>query len=43
MKAGDEVIGTKQDYPNMIQAWKQRAQREGIVYTQLSFQFPDRK
>jgi selenocysteine lyase/cysteine desulfurase len=40
LKAGDEVIGTKQDYPNMIQAWKQRALREGIVYTQLNFQFP---
>ena len=25
LKAGDEVIGTKQDYPNMIQAWRQRA------------------
>jgi len=40
MKAGDEVIGTKQDYPNMINAWRQRVQREGIVYTQLNFQFP---
>jgi selenocysteine lyase/cysteine desulfurase len=40
LKAGDEVIGTKQDYPNMIQAWKQRSLREGIKYTQLSFDFP---
>lgn len=40
LKAGDEVIGTKQDYPNMINAWKQRAEREGIVYTQLNFKFP---
>ncbi len=40
LKAGDEVIGTKQDYPNMIQAYRQRALREGIVYTQLSFEFP---
>lgn len=40
LKAGDEVIGTKQDYPNMIQAWRQRALREGIVYTQLNFDFP---
>lgn len=40
LKAGDEVIGTKQDYPNMIQAWRQRALREGIVYTQISFDFP---
>ena len=40
LKAGDEVIGTKQDYPNMINAWKQRAARDGIVYTQISFDFP---
>lgn len=40
LKAGDEVIGTKQDYPNMIQAWRQRAAREGIVYKQLNFDFP---
>lgn len=40
LKAGDEVIGTKLDYPNMINAWKQRSQREGIVYTQLDFDFP---
>jgi selenocysteine lyase/cysteine desulfurase len=40
LKAGDEVIGTKQDYPNMINAWKQRQQREGIVYRQISFDFP---
>ena len=40
LKAGDEVIGTKQDYPNMINAWRQRAEREGIVYKQISFQFP---
>jgi selenocysteine lyase/cysteine desulfurase len=39
-KAGDEVIGTKQDYPNMIQAYRQRALRDGILYTQLSFDFP---
>ncbi|GEO06551.1 isopenicillin-N epimerase [Adhaeribacter aerolatus] len=40
LKAGDEVVGTLQDYPNMIQAWRQRAQREGIVYKQLNFDFP---
>ena len=40
LKAGDEVIGTKQDYPNMINAWKQRQSREGIVYKQISFDFP---
>ncbi len=40
LQRGDEVIGTMQDYPNMINAWKQRAEREGIVYKQLSFRFP---
>lgn len=40
LKAGDEVIGTKQDYPHMMQAYKQRALREGIVYKQISFNFP---
>jgi selenocysteine lyase/cysteine desulfurase len=40
LKAGDEVIGTKQDYPNMISAWRQREQREGIKYIQISFNFP---
>ncbi|MFA6085702.1 aminotransferase class V-fold PLP-dependent enzyme [Mucilaginibacter sp.] len=40
LQRGDEVIGTKQDYPNMIQAWKQRGMRDGIVYKQISFNFP---
>jgi selenocysteine lyase/cysteine desulfurase len=40
LKSGDEVIGTKQDYPNMIHAYQQRAIREGIVYKQISFDFP---
>ncbi len=40
LKSGDEVVGTKQDYPNMIEAYRQRAAREGIVYKQISFDFP---
>ena len=40
LQKGDEVIGTMQDYPNMINAWKQRSEREGIVYKQLNFRFP---
>ncbi|MGA1545163.1 MAG: aminotransferase class V-fold PLP-dependent enzyme, partial [Saprospiraceae bacterium] len=40
LKAGDEVVLTKQDYPNMINAWKQREQRDGIVLKWLDFQFP---
>lgn len=40
LKAGDEVVLTRQDYPNMINAWKQRALRDGIVLKWLSFDFP---
>jgi len=40
LQPGDEVLGTKQDYPNMINAWKQKALRQGIKYTQISFNFP---
>ena len=40
LKKGDEIIGTKQDYPNMINAWKQRSMRDGIIYTQINFDFP---
>src|ERR1039458_466526 len=40
LKSGDEVVGTRQDYPNMIQAYRQRAMRDGIVYKQISFDFP---
>ncbi len=40
LKSGDEVIGTKQDYPHMIQAYQQRVLREGIIYKQLNFDLP---
>jgi selenocysteine lyase/cysteine desulfurase len=40
LKAGDEVVLTKQDYPNMINAYKQREHREGIRLKWLSFDFP---
>ena len=40
LKAGDEVIGCKLDYPNHMNAWRQRALRDHIVYKQLSFNFP---
>lgn len=40
LQAGDEVILTKQDYPNMMNAWKQRAKRDGIVLKWLDFDFP---
>jgi selenocysteine lyase/cysteine desulfurase len=40
LERGDEVIGTRQDYPHMIQAYRKRAIRDGIVYKQISFDFP---
>jgi signal transduction histidine kinase/CheY-like chemotaxis protein len=40
LKPGDEVIGSRQDYPNMMSAYRQRAERDGIVYKQISFDFP---
>jgi selenocysteine lyase/cysteine desulfurase len=30
LKKGDEVVLSKYDYPNMMNAWKQREKREGI-------------
>lgn len=40
LKAGDEVICTRQDYPNMINAWKQREKREGIKLVWLNLDLP---
>jgi selenocysteine lyase/cysteine desulfurase len=40
LKAGDEVIVAKQDYPNLLNAWKQREKRDGIKLIWLNFQFP---
>lgn len=40
LQRGDEVVGTLQDYPNVVQAWRQRAEREGVAYKQLNFSFP---
>ena len=40
LKEGDEVVLTKQDYPNMINAWKQRAHRDGIVLKWISLDLP---
>lgn len=37
---GDEIVMTKQDYPNMIHAWKQKELRDGIVIKWLSFKLP---
>lgn len=37
---GDEILTTDQDYPRMLNTWKQRAQREGIVLKQCSLPVP---
>jgi len=40
LKKGDEVVLTKQDYPNMINAWKQREKRDGIVLKWINLDQP---
>jgi selenocysteine lyase/cysteine desulfurase len=40
LKAGDEVVLGKQDYPNMINAWKQRELREGIKLVWVNLDLP---
>ncbi|MEP7196472.1 MAG: aminotransferase class V-fold PLP-dependent enzyme [Saprospiraceae bacterium] len=40
LNKADEIVLTKQDYPNMINAWKQREKREGIVLKWINFEFP---
>lgn len=40
LKKGDEVVLTEFDYPNMKQAWKQRAMREGIVLKWAKLSLP---
>ncbi|MEP7127726.1 MAG: aminotransferase class V-fold PLP-dependent enzyme [Chitinophagales bacterium] len=40
LKAGDEVILTKQDYPNMVHAWEQREKRDGIKLVWLNLEVP---
>ncbi len=40
LERGDEVLTTNQDYPRMLTTWRQRARREGIVLTEISFPVP---
>lgn len=40
LKAGDEVVLSKYDYPNMINAWKQRAHRDGVVLKWVDLDLP---
>jgi len=37
---GDEVVLSKQDYPSMKNAWKQRAQRDGIQLKWVDLSYP---
>ncbi len=40
LKAGDEVVLSKQDYPNMCNAWKQRELRDGIKLVWVNLELP---
>jgi selenocysteine lyase/cysteine desulfurase len=40
LKAGDEVVACRQDYPNMINAWKQREMRDGIKLIWVNLDLP---
>lgn len=40
LKAGDEVVGSKQDYPNMINAYRQRELRDGIKLVSINLELP---
>jgi selenocysteine lyase/cysteine desulfurase len=40
LKAGDEVVAAKQDYPNMVNAYKQRELREGVKMKWINLELP---
>ena len=40
LKAGDEVVLSKYDYPNMMNAWKQREKRDGIKLNWIDLDMP---
>ncbi len=40
LKAGDEILTTNQDYPNMMNAWNQRVKRDGLKLTTISIPVP---
>lgn len=41
LKAGDEVVLSKFDYPNMMNAWKQREKRDGIKLNWVELNMPE--
>ncbi len=40
LSAGDEIVLSKYDYPNMINAWKQREKRDGIKLVWVDLDLP---
>lgn len=40
LNAGDEIVAAKQDYPNMVNAWKQREKRDGVVLKWINLELP---
>lgn len=40
LKAGDEIVAAKQDYPNMINAYKQREMRDGVKMVWIDLELP---
>jgi selenocysteine lyase/cysteine desulfurase len=40
LKAGDEIVAARQDYPNMVNAWKQREIRDGIKIKWVNLELP---
>jgi selenocysteine lyase/cysteine desulfurase len=40
LKAGDEIVATRQDYPNMVNAYKQREIRDGLKMVWVNLELP---
>jgi selenocysteine lyase/cysteine desulfurase len=40
LKKGDEIVASKQDYPNMVNAWKQREKRDGVIVKWINLELP---
>ena len=40
LKPGDEVVAARQDYPNVVHAWKQRELRDGIRINWVNLELP---
>jgi len=40
LKKGDEIVLNKYDYPNMMNAWRQREKRDGVKLVWVDMKFP---